>query len=71
MKKFIKFIAYPITLIIGMVVGFTVCLGVAKKFGINIHEDKDDDEYYDYDDLECMPSINGVSLHGDTDIDVE
>lgn len=70
MKKFIKFIGYPITLIIGIVVGFTVCLEVAKKFGINIHEDKDD-EYYDYDDLECMPNINGVSLHGDSDVDME
>lgn len=68
MKKFIKFIGYPITLIIGIVVGFTVCLEVAKKFGINIHEDKDDDEYYDYDDLECVPHINGVPLSGKEDV---
>lgn len=71
MKKFIKFIAYPITLIIGMVVGFAACLELARRAGIL--DDKDDVEYCgcDYDDLDCMPHINDTPLHGDTDIDVE
>ena len=36
-------------------------------------EEEDDVEYcnYDYDDLECMPNINGVSLSGDDDIDID
>lgn len=36
-------------------------------------EEDDDVDYvnYDYDDLECMPNINGVSLSGDDDIDID
>lgn len=72
MKKFIKFIGYPITLIIGICIGFAACLECAMKFGINItHEDEDDYYTFDYDDLECMPNIKGVDLSGNEDIDID
>lgn len=67
MKKLIK-----ITLIIGGIIigGYTIAtlLEVLSKK----HEEDDDDvEYCNYDDLECMPDVNGVSLSDDIDIDVE
>lgn len=68
MKKLIK-----ITLILGgiLIGGYTIAalLAVLSKR----EEDDDDVEYcdYDYDDLECMPGVNGVSLSDDIDIDVE
>lgn len=66
MKKIIK-----IALIIGGVIigGYTIAtlLAVLSKR----EEDDDDVEYCNYDDLECMPNINGVSLSDDIDIDVE
>lgn len=66
MKKLIK-----IVLIIGGVVigGYTIAalLAVLSKR----EEDDDDVEYCNYDDLECMPGVNGVSLSDDIDIDVE
>ena len=66
MKKLIK-----IVLILGGVIigGYTIAtlLAVLSKR----EEDDDDVEYCDYDDLECMPNINGVSLHGDSDVDAE
>lgn len=73
MKKFIKIMAYPITLIIGMVVGFAACLELARRAGIL--DDKDDVEYcgcddYHFDDPVYMPGIKDV-FHGDTDIDIE
>jgi hypothetical protein len=72
MKKFIKFIGYPITLIIGIVAGFTACLELARRAGILDKTDEDDVEYYgcDYDDPDYMPGINNV-FNGDTDIDIE
>ena len=74
MKKFIKIMAYPITLIIGIVVGFAACLEIARRAGIL--DDKDDVEYYGCDDFHfddpvcTIPGINHV-FHRDTDIDVE
>lgn len=66
MKKLIK-----IVLIIGGVIigGYTIAalLAVLSKR----EEDDDDIEYCNYDDLECMPGVNGVSLSDDIDIDVE
>ncbi len=68
MKKIIK-----IALILGgiLIGAYTIAtlLAVLSK----CEEDDDDVEYcdYDYDDLDCMPSINGVSLSDDIDIDVE
>lgn len=66
MKKLIK-----IVLIIGGVIigGYTIAalLAVLSKR----EEDDDDVEYCNYDDLECMPGVNGVSLSDDIDIDVE
>lgn len=66
MKKLIK-----IVLILGGVIigGYTIAtlLAVLSKR----EEDDDDVEYCDYDDLECMPGINGSSLSDDIDIDVE
>lgn len=67
MKKLIK-----ITLILGgiLIGGYTIAalLAVLSKK----HEEDDDDvEYCNYDDLECMPGVNGVSLSDDIDIDVE
>lgn len=66
MKKLIK-----IALIIGGVLigGYTIAalLAVLSKR----EEDDDDVEYCNYDDLECMPGVNGVSLSDDIDIDVE
>ena len=66
MKKLIK-----IALIIGGVIigGYTIAalLAVLSKR----EEDDDDVEYCNYDDLECMPGVNGVSLSDDIDIDVE
>ena len=75
MKKFIKFMTYPITLIIGIVAGFTACLVLARRAGILDKTDEDDVEYcgcdnYYFDDPDCMPGINNV-FNGDTDIDVE
>lgn len=65
MKKLIK-----IVLILGGVIigGYTIAalLAVLSK-----REEDDDVEYCDYDDLECMPGINGSSLSDDIDIDVE
>lgn len=67
MKKIIK-----IVLILGGVIigAYTIAalLAVLSK-----REEEDDVEYchYDYDDLECMPNINGVSLSGDDDIDID
>lgn len=68
MKKLIK-----IALIIGgiLIGGYTIAalLAVLSKR----EEDDDDVVYcdYDYDDLECMPNIDGVSLAGDDDIDID
>jgi hypothetical protein len=66
MKKLIK-----IVLILGGVIigGYTIAalLAVLSKR----EEDDDDVEYCNYDDLECMPGVNGVSLSDDIDIDVE
>lgn len=66
MKKIIK-----IALILGgiLIGAYTIAalLAVLSKR----EEDDDDVEYYNYDDLECMPGVNGVSLSDDIDIDVE
>lgn len=68
MKKLIK-----IVLIIGGICigGYTIAalLAVLSK-----REEDDDDVVYcdcDYDDLDSMPGVNGVSLSDDIDIDVE
>lgn len=75
MKKFINIMAYPITLIIGMVVGFAACLELARRAGILDKTDEDDVEYcgcddYHFDDPVCMPGIKNV-FNEDADIDVE
>lgn len=66
MKKIIK-----IALIFGgiLIGAYTIAalLAVLSKR----EEDDDDVEYCNYDDLECMPGVNGVSLSDDIDIDVE
>ena len=68
MKKIIKIVLILGGILIG---AYTIAalLAVLSK----CEEEEDDDEYcdYDYDDLECMPSINGVSLVGDDDIDID
>lgn len=67
MKNLLKFTFIFIGVLIG---AYTIAalLAVLSK-----REEEDDVEYcnYDYDDLECMPSINGVSLAGDDDIDID
>lgn len=67
MKKIIKIVLILGGILIG---AYTIAalLAVLSKC-----EEEDDVEYcdYDYDDLECMPSINGVSLAGDDDIDID
>lgn len=67
MKKIIKIVLILGGILIG---AYTIAalLAVLSK-----REEEDDVEYcdYDYDDLESMPSINGVSLAGDDDIDID
>lgn len=65
MKKIIKIVLILGGILIG---GYTIAalLAVLSK-----HEEEDDVEYCDYDDLECIPGINGSSLSDDIDIDVE
>jgi hypothetical protein len=66
MKKLIK-----IVLILGGVIigGYTIAalLAVLSKR----EEDDDDVVYcdYDYDDLDCVPGVNGVSLSDDIDME--
>jgi hypothetical protein len=66
MKKLIK-----IVLILGGVIigGYTIAelLAVLSK----CEGDDDDVEYCNYDDLECMPNIDDVSLAGNDDIDID
>lgn len=65
MKKIIKIVLILGGILIG---GYTIAalLAILSK-----REEEDDVEYCDYDDLECIPGINGSSLSDDIDIDVE
>lgn len=68
MKKIIKIVLILGGILIG---AYTIAALLAV---LSRREEEDDDvEYcnYNYDDLECMPSINGVSLDGDDDIDID
>lgn len=68
MKKIIKIVLIFGGILIGAYTIAALLAVLSKR-----EEDDDDVEYcdYDYDDLESMPNINGVSLSDDIDIDVE
>lgn len=65
MKKLIKIVLILGGILIG---AYTIAALLAV---ISKREEDDDVEYCNYDDLECMPGVNGVSLSDDIDIDVE
>ena len=68
MKNLLKFTF----IFIGVLIGAHAIASFIMKLNslLDNEEDKDVD-YVNYDDLECIPGINGVSLTGDDDIDID
>lgn len=68
MKNLLKFTF----IFIGVLIGAHAIASFIMKLNSLLDNEEDEDvDYVNYDDLECMPGINGSSLSDDIDIDVE